>query len=94
MIRLTVKHSDPQRVEAGAAVLAARLHQRFGPRVLGPDTPALSRINDLHIRQLTLKFERALPPAQYRPLLQADLDEFSADPRWKRLRLIVDVDPV
>ncbi|MDA0728709.1 MAG: primosomal protein N' [Bacteroidetes bacterium] len=94
MVRLTIKHSDAQRVEAGAAVLAARLNQRFGPRLLGPDTPALSRINDLHIRQLTLKFERALAPAQYRPLLQADLDEFSADPRWKRLRLIVDVDPV
>ena len=74
-------------------VLAARLHQRFGERVLGPDTPALSRINDQHIRQITLKFERALAPSQYRPLLQADLDEFSADPRWKRLRLNVDVDP-
>lgn len=93
MIRLTLKHGDAQRVEAGAAVLAARLHQRFGERVLGPDTPALSRINDQHIRQLTLKFERALAPSQYRPLLQADLDEFSADPRWKRLRLTVDVDP-
>ena len=93
MIRLTLKHGDAQRVEAGSQVLAARLHQRFGERVLGPDTPALSRINDQHIRQLTLKFERALAPSQYRPLLQADLDEFTADARWKRLRLTVDVDP-
>ena len=51
MIRLTLKHGDAQRVEAGAGVLAARLQQRFGERVLGPDTPALSRINDQHIRQ-------------------------------------------
>jgi len=93
MIRLTLKHGDAQRVEAGAAVLAARLHQRFGERVLGPDTPALARINDQHIRQITLKFERALAHSHYRPLLELDLDEFSADPRWKRLRLTVDVDP-
>ena len=93
MIRLTLKHGDPQRVEAGAGVLAARLQQRFGERVLGPDTPALSRINDQHIRQLTLKFERSLAPTQYRKLLQADLEEFSADPRWKRLRINIDVDP-
>ena len=93
MIRLTLKHGDAQRVEAGAGVLAARLQQRFGERALGPDTPALSRVNDQHIRQLTLKFERSLPPSNYRPLLQADLEEFSADPRWKRLRLTVDVDP-
>ena len=93
MIRLTLKHGDAQRVEAGAGVLAARLQQRFGERVLGPDTPALSRVNDQHIRQLTLKFERSLPPSNYRPLLQSDLEEFSSDPRWKRLRLTVDVDP-
>lgn len=94
MIRLTLKHSDAQRVEAGASVLAARLHQRFGDRIIGPDTPALARINDLHIRQLTLKFERSLAPQQYRPLLEADLEEFQKDARWKRLRLTVDVDPV
>jgi primosomal protein N' (replication factor Y) len=94
MIRLTLKHSDAQRLEAGAAVLAARLNQRFGPRVLGPDTPSLSRINDLHIRQITLKFERALAPSHYRSLLQSDLEEFGSDPRWKRLRMTVDVDPV
>ena len=94
MVRLTLKHGDAQRVEAGAGVLAARLQQRFGERVLGPDTPALARVNDQHIRQLTLKFERALPLSQYRPILQADLEEFSADARWKRLRITVDVDPV
>jgi primosomal protein N' (replication factor Y) len=93
MIRITLKHSDAKRVEAGAQVLGARLGQRFGPRVLGPDTPALSRVNDLHIRQLTLKFERELQPSQYKPLLQSDLEEFKTDARWKRLRLTVDVDP-
>jgi len=93
MVRLTLRHGDAQRVDAGAGVLASRLQQRFGERVLGPDTPALSRINDQHIRQITLKFERSLAPSQYRPLLQVDLDEFSADARWKRLRVKVDVDP-
>ena len=93
MIRLTLKHADVQRVVAGADVLSARLQQRFGDRVLGPDSPSLSRINDQHIRQLTLKFERQLSPSQYRALLQQDLEEFQMDPRWKRLRLTVDVDP-
>ena len=93
MIRLSLKHTDANRVELGGQVLALRLRQRFGDRVLGPDTPALSRINDQHIRQITLKFERDLPPSGYRPLLMSDLEEFSSDERWKRLRLTVDVDP-
>ncbi len=93
LVRLTVKHTDVQRLEAAAEVLAARLTQRFLARVIGPETPMISRINDLHHRILLLKFERELHPDEYKKLLQADLDAFQADERFKRIRLIVDVDP-
>ena len=93
LVRLTLKHTDVQRLEAAAEVLAARLTQRFMARVLGPETPMISRINDLHHRVLLLKFERELRPDAYKELLQADLDAFQADERFKRIRLIVDVDP-
>ena len=93
LVRLTLKHTDVQRLEAAAEVLAARLAQRFMARVIGPETPMISRINDLHHRVLLLKFERELRPDAYKELLQADLDAFQADERFKRIRLIVDVDP-
>ena len=93
LVRLTLKHTDVQRLEAAAEVLAARLTQRFMARVIGPETPMISRINDLHHRVLLLKFERELRPDAYKELLQADLDAFHADERFKRIRLIVDVDP-
>ena len=93
LVRLTLKHTDVQRLEAAAEVLAARLTQRFMARVIGPETPMISRINDLHHRVLLLKFERELRPDAYKKLLQADLDAFQADERFKRIRLIVDVDP-
>lgn len=93
LVRLTLKHTDVQRLEAAAEVLAARLTQRFMARVIGPETPMISRINDLHHRVLLLKFERELRPDAYKALLQADLDAFQADERFKRIRLIVDVDP-
>jgi len=93
LVRLTLKHTDVQRLEAAAEVLAARLTQRFMARVIGPETPMISRINDLHHRVLLLKFERELRPNAYKELLQADLDAFQADERFKRIRLIVDVDP-
>ena len=93
LVRLTLKHTDAQRLEAAAEVLAARLTQRFMARVIGPETPMISRINDLHHRVLLLKFERELRPDAYKELLQADLDALQADERFKRIRLIVDVDP-
>jgi primosomal protein N' (replication factor Y) len=94
LVRLTLKHTDVQRLEAAAEVLAARLIQRFMARVIGPETPMISRINDLHHRVLLLKFERELRPDAYKALLKEDVDAFQADERFKRIRLIVDVDPV
>ena len=94
LIRLTLKHTDVGRLDVAAEVLAARLTQRFMARVIGPETPMISRINDLHHRVLLLKFERELRPDQYKPLLETDLAAFRADDRFKRIRLIVDVDPV
>jgi len=94
LIRISLRHSDEKRVKTGAEVLAKRLRQRFGERVVGPDTPYLSRVNDLFRLELLIKFERELNPNKYKLLLEQDLDDFATDPRFKRLRLKVDVDPV
>ncbi|MEC7653742.1 MAG: primosomal protein N' [Bacteroidota bacterium] len=94
LIRISLRHSDQKRVKAGADVLSKRLRQRFGERVVGPDTPYLTRVNDLFRLEILLKFERELSPSNYKPVLAQDIDEFVTDPRFKRLRLKLDVDPV
>ena len=60
---------------------------------MGPDTPYLSRVNDLFRLEILLKFEREFSPAKYKKMLEQDIDDFITDPRFKRLRLRVDVDP-
>jgi len=95
LIRISLRHSDEERVKIGADVLALRLRQRFSSeRVIGPDTPPLYRVNDLYHLQLLLKFERNISPEKYKAAILDDLEDFSTDPRWKRLRVKVDVDPV
>ena len=94
LIRITLRHSDEKRVKAGADVLASRLRQRFGDRVAGPDTPSMARINDLFRLDILLKFERELSMSSYREVLSEDIEEFTLDSRFKRLRVKVDVDPV
>lgn len=93
LIRLTLKHSDERRLDAASEVLAGRLRQRFAARAIGPETPQLSKINDLYLRVILLKFERSLSPKDYKNLLAQDLDAFQSDDRFKRIRLTVDVDP-
>ena len=94
LIRISLRHSDQKRVKAGADVLSKRLRQRFGERVVGPDTPYLTRVNDLFRLEILLKFERELSPSNYKSVLEQDIDDFVTDPRFKRLRLKLDVDPV
>ena len=94
LIRITLKHSDESRVKSGAVVLSKRLRQRFDTRVVGPDTPSLARVNDLFHQELLLKFERSLNAFSYRETIVNDLEEFASDPRFKRLRIKIDADPV
>ena len=93
LIRLTLRHTDVARLDIAAEVLANRLKQRFVGRAIGPETPMISRNNDLHHRVILLKFEREMPPAHYKPLLAADLEAFQSDERFKRIRITADVDP-
>lgn len=94
LIRLTLRHTDEQRLDAASEVLATRLRQRFAARAIGPETPQISKINDLFHRVILLKFERTLAPNGYKELLAQDLDSFQSDERFKRIRLTIDVDPV
>jgi primosomal protein N' (replication factor Y) len=95
LIRIVLRHTDPERLEASAAYLAAACRQSLGEeRVFGPEVPPIARINDLHHRLLLLKFERKASPTRYKAVLSKILTHFSTTDRFKRIRVTVDVDPV
>jgi primosomal protein N' (replication factor Y) len=58
IINLNVKHKDPEIVYHQAAWLANELRKQFGDRVIGPETPLISRIRNYYIRSIMLKFEK------------------------------------
>jgi hypothetical protein len=47
----------------------------------------------LHHQVILLLFERTLNPAQYKDFILQDVDALGQDARWKRVRVVVDVDP-
>ena len=71
------------------------LRQVFGARVLGPMAPLVARVQNLYIRQVTLKMETAASMVKVKNILR-DLYErmIAADARMKSIRLYYDVDPV
>lgn len=93
LIRITVKHTDKNTCHIAAHRFAERLRLRFANRVLGPDAPAISRIQNRYIQQIMLKIETQAPVDKAKRILA---DEIAAMKEAKDLRqatYAIDVDP-
>ena len=95
VINIYLKHRD----DATAGELAVRysslLRQVFGTRVLGPMAPFVSRVQNLFIRQITLKMETAASMSKVKGILRTLYEQMiAADSRMKAVKLYYDVDPV
>lgn len=93
LIRLVLRHRDPQLTREAAAALAGRLRSRFGGRVVGPEEPGIARVNDLYQRHILLKVERAVDPSEFKAAMLEDLAAMRAVKQYRPVRVIIDVDP-
>ena len=95
VINIYLKHRDDATVGELAVRYSGLLRQVFGSRVLGPMAPFVARVQNMYIRQVTLKMETAASMTKVKKILR-DLYEqmIAADARMKALRLYYDVDPV
>ncbi|MBL7964703.1 MAG: primosomal protein N' [Flavobacteriales bacterium] len=92
LVRLTLKHRSEERVQRTADALYTRLLDLPGIGLLGPEAPPVSRIRDLHLRQILVK----LPRAGYRVTkerLSGTMDRLFAETEHRPVRLVIDVDP-
>lgn len=89
-----VKHKDAHVADALAAETATCMRQVFGERVLGPDTPAVGRVQQFYIRKLILKVEKGIAPAEVRSRLRSLYAFLMAKPAYKSAQIYFDVDPV
>lgn len=92
LIKITLKHKDYQKVDAGINWLAKALQNVFGTHVLGPSTPAVSRIRNQYIKNLLVK----IPPKQSLGKTKEHLlkikNTFQAVSDFRPIRFIIDVD--
>lgn len=94
IIDIYLKHRDETLCEAAALALADLLRPHFGKYLLGPDKPAVGRIQLLHIRKMVLKITSDLPVGGVRRTLQAARMALLTTPQFKNVGLYFDVDPL
>ncbi|MEE4177085.1 MAG: primosomal protein N' [Bacteroides sp.] len=93
LIRVTVLHRDASVVNQAADELSQRLRKHFPKKVLGPEYPPVSRIRNQYMKNMMVKLERDAKLSASKDKLSEIVDFFLADPAFKRIRVILDVDP-
>lgn len=94
LIKITLRHKDPHVINSVAHELTETLRNRLGERVLGPETPYVSRINLQYIRNIIVKIEREASPSKTKDLIMNHILDVKNRPDFKSVRVSFDVDPV
>lgn len=94
MVGITLKHRDKVELDRIADEMAHHLRERFGPRVLGPEYPVISRIKTFYIKQLWLKIEREISSVQVKRQMQEMIDQVKGQDGNKSVQVAIDVDPI
>lgn len=93
LIRLVIKHRDPNLLEAGAAALAVEIRSRIGQGLMGPVWSLVPRVNNWFHQEMLMKLDAGPGLGASKDLLRESIRAFYARPDWKAIRLVVDVDP-
>ena len=93
IILIRLKHKDDSKLNPAAATLASMLRPIFKQDLLGPEYPIVSRVKNLFIKQMMVKFNRAYNAQQVKELITHQIQLFQQLPDFKSVIVQVDVDP-
>ena len=91
-MKITLKHPDEKVVAAAATALAGPLRQAFPGRVLGPEVPLVSRIQNYFLQEFWVKLPKDNHLASYKLRLREILKAFQSAKEHKTVRVVVNVD--
>ncbi|VBB46478.1 Primosomal protein N [uncultured Paludibacter sp.] len=94
LIEITLRHKDVQVLNNASETLAIQMRKLFGSRVLGPNVPPVTRIQNLYIKNILLKLETEISSEQSKNILQQIINEILSRKEFKSVRISLDVDPM
>ena len=92
LIYVYVKHRDEHVVEKLSHELATIMRQVFAHRVMGPDTPFVSRVQLMYIRKVVLKMELSAPMNEARERLLQIQRYLLSQPQYHSAQVYYDVE--
>jgi primosomal protein N' (replication factor Y) len=94
IVQLSLRHVNADLLNKAADELVKTLRALFGKRVLGPEYPTVSRIRNQYLKNILLKFEKGIPLPKAKEEIRNAIIKLNAQPDYKPVRVVIDVDPV
>jgi len=92
LIKITLKNPDEKMVTDAANVLAQPLREHFPGRVLGPESPLVSRIQNYFLKDFWLKLSKDAHLEEQKALLQQIIHDFQQNRAFRTVRIVINVD--
>ena len=92
LIRLLMRHEDYNLLHHAAHTLAGVMRKKFGARVMGPVSAALEMLRGEHRAEILLKIESGASMQRARTLLREAISSVESDPKYKTVKMSIDVD--
>ena len=93
IVVITVRHQDEALVNQAAALYASQLRQQFGNRVMGPEYPNVSRIRNLYLKRIMVRFAQGEAVSEGKNIMLRLCNELLSDKTFARVQFVFDVDP-
>ena len=93
LIKLSIKHKEPDKLNKVSEYLADNLKKVFGQRVLGPEAPLIGRVQLWYIKTILIKIEKNKPIARAKELIEEVIGRTQELKGYSNLRIGIDVDP-
>jgi primosomal protein N' (replication factor Y) len=93
IIRIVLKHRDLDELNISSARLAENLRGHLGNNVLGPEFPAVMKIQKWYIKTLLIKMGKDLSASKVKEMIRKAMEAELRMPRHGMMRIHADVDP-
>ncbi len=93
LLTITLKHKNREQLDTASEQLATELKKTFGTRVLGPEYPAINRIQQWYHKIIWLKMEKKYAPSAIKATILKKMELVKNFPKNGSLIIIPDVDP-
>ncbi|MCK5171704.1 MAG: primosomal protein N', partial [Bacteroidales bacterium] len=94
IINISVRHKKQEIANKASHQLGVNLRKIFGKRILGPEPPIISRVQNYYIQNVILKVERERSYQKAKQLLNEQIINLITIDNFKTVNISVDIDPV